>query len=450
MGEQSPRAPGAMTSLMRAFPEAAGPQVLRLARVEAQKVVDERLHKGDVLVGDSPHATLHLDRPPTTLFVSEKDGWALALPDGVRARVATSAGPEELVGPARRVLPRGARGRVSVGATQLLFQLVAAPPRMPAPQLPLTMQSRGGVDWAFLCIAAASFLAHFGFVGVVQADWLDPIVDDEGATAALIVEAKKRNDVPVEDPQKPILVTPDKAPKDEKVAKVVDDGKGSPVKGTTGPASPKAPSTTNLSALDKELDDLDVAVLGSMGAGQTVSSVMKKGDKAVDAALDEVAKKNTGVNTDGTVLKEGGNPVTGPIAGTPGLAKLGDPKGKAPGGPGTTPGDEPKGPTVVPAEPQAIPPPSCGGCSEVIPKWKWRFKACYAKELAKNPEAAGTVKVAVETDADGKVLSAAGVPSGSLSPAVALCVANVFYSMKFGESAEGMKLNVPVILNPAK
>lgn len=449
MGEQSPRAPGAMTSLMRAFPEAAGPQVLRLARVEAQKVVDERLHKGDVLVGDSPHATVHLDRAPATLFASEKEGWILALPAGVHARIATETGPEELVGPARRVLPRSARGRVSLGATQLLFQLVAAPPRMPAPQLPLAVQGRGGVDWAFLCIAAASFLAHFGFVGVVQADWLDPIVDDDGATAALIVETKKRNDLPIED-KKPIEVTADKTPKDDKVAKVDDGGKGSPVKGKAGPSTPKAPSTTDLSALDKQLDDLHVGVLGSMGAGPTVSSVMKKGDKAVDAALDEVAKKNSGVDADGTTLKEGANPVTGPIVGSNGLDKLGDPKSKVPGTTPKAPGDEPKGPTVVPAEPMTIPPPTCGGCGSVIPKAKWRFKACYVKELAKNPDAAGTVKVAVETDAAGKVLSAAGVPSGTLSPAVAQCVANAFYSLTFEETAEGMKMNVPVILNPSK
>ena len=446
-----PRAPGAMTSLMRAFPEAKGAQVLRLARVEAQKVVDERLHRGEVAIGDSPHATIHLDRPAARLFAPEGDGWVLSLPEGARARVALESGPEEIVGPAQRALPRSARGRVTVGATQLLFQLVAAPPIMPPAQLPLAVQGRGSIDWAFLCIAAASFLAHFGFVGAVQADWLDPIVDDEGATAALIVEAQKnRPDVPPED--KPVDKS---APTDDKTPKKTDDGKVAKVDGkfgfvkNLGPSKAKSTSV-DLTALSKDLDDLHVGVLGSMGAGPTVSSVMKKGDTAVESAIDEVAKKNNGVDKDNPMLKTG-TPVTGPIAGTNGLDKIGDAKSNPnPGNTSTAPGDAVKVP--LPAEPSANPigPNVPKDANSVIAGAKWRFKACYTKELSKNPDAAGTVKVTVETDAGGKVLSSSGAPGGTLSANVAQCVQNAFYALKFADTDTGATFNVPVVLQPAK
>ena len=51
----------------------------------------------------------------------------------------------------------------------------------PRPQLPLSV--KGGlasqIDWNLTIIAAFSFLLHFGLIGAMYSDWMDPVVNDD-------------------------------------------------------------------------------------------------------------------------------------------------------------------------------------------------------------------------------------------------------------------------------
>ena len=47
------------------------------------------------------------------------------------------------------------------------------------------------IDWTTTIIAAFSFLFHFGAVGSIYSDWMDPIVDDEVDVAALLESVKQ-------------------------------------------------------------------------------------------------------------------------------------------------------------------------------------------------------------------------------------------------------------------
>ncbi len=86
------------------------------------------------------------------------------------------------------------------------------------------------------------------------------------------------------------------------------------------------------------------------------------------------------------------------------------------------------------------------GADAVIARNRWRFKACYNKQLALDPGAAGTIKVSVSTNADGEVTSATQV--SSTAPAMlSACTTTAFKSMKF-DPAAAAKFTVPVVFSP--
>ena len=104
------------------------------------------------------------------------------------------------MGPAYQIrLTDEARGKVVIGETTFLFQFVAPPPVQPRPQLPLSV--KGGlasqIDWSLTIIAAFSFLLHFGLVGAMYSDWMDPVVNDD-LTAGLLDMVQKTVPPPVE------------------------------------------------------------------------------------------------------------------------------------------------------------------------------------------------------------------------------------------------------------
>ncbi|WP_410961609.1 hypothetical protein, partial [Salmonella sp. SAL4457] len=64
------------------------------------------------------------------------------------------------------------------------------------------------IDWTTTIIAAFSFLFHFGAVGSIYSDWMDPVVDDELDVAQLLESVKQLPPPPVELPPKEDAETP--------------------------------------------------------------------------------------------------------------------------------------------------------------------------------------------------------------------------------------------------
>src|SRR5215470_6123121 len=201
--------PGQMTAVMRAMPQASGPKVLRIGLVQGGKVIEERVIKQrtHVTIGPSEKSMFVVPSqsvPPNfRLFELVGNEYQLNFLDGMTGRVALQTGISDLAalrGQAKRT-PQGAyqvrltedsRGKVVVGETTFLFQFVAPPPIQPKPQLPVSV--KGGlssqIDWTMTIIAAFSFLFHFGMVGAIYSDWMDPVVDDELNIAGLIDSVK--------------------------------------------------------------------------------------------------------------------------------------------------------------------------------------------------------------------------------------------------------------------
>ncbi len=193
--------PGQMTAVMRAMPQVTGPKVLRIGLVQGGKVIEERVIKQrtSVTIGPSEKSMFVIPSKaiPPNFKVFELQGgeYSLNFLDGMTGRVALKTGISDLAAlkaQAKRVpmgnvqayqvqLSEEARGKVVVGETTFLFQFVAPPPVQPKPQLPVSVRSglASDIDWTTTIIAAFSFLFHFGAVGSIYSDWMDPVVDDE-------------------------------------------------------------------------------------------------------------------------------------------------------------------------------------------------------------------------------------------------------------------------------
>jgi TonB family protein len=424
---------GAITAAMRAARVDVRAHALRVARVERGRIVEERvLRETKTLEG--------------ARLVRAGERWMIELAEGATARVADAEGVRTCGGGLSFALANDARGRLVVGEVTYLFQVVVPAPRSTAP-LPLSVLARAErVDLRFAAVAAVSLLVHFGFVGAVQADFMDPTVDDAQESARLIVQATSRPFVVQEEKAtepNPEPSLPTSEPPTAAKPAAVDAQSAT---ATTAPVGPGRPAPASLDALNGTLDALTLATLGSMQKGGPPKP--DPTTTAPDGALDEVAKKQGGTELDGPALKTapGG---AGPIAAVnkPGW-NVGETKIKPLEPPKAAPSAEP---TVKPSEPLVLPP---GGdppedVDSTIARNRWRFRACYAKELAARPDAAGTVKVKVSVADDGTTADVT-ILSSDFSSTLNACMQSAFTAMKFKPAEKRSVFTVPVQLTQAR
>ena len=201
--------PGQMTAVMRAMPQVTGPKVLRIGLVQGGKVIEERVIKQrtHVTIGPSEKSMFVVPSqsvPPIfRLFELVGNEYHLNFLDGMTGRVALQTGISHLAAlrgqakrsaagslpsPPDRRLARQGRG----GRNDVPLPVRRPAPVQPKPQLPVSVKgdSRVEIDWTMTIIAAFSFLFHFGMVGAIYSDWMDPVVDDEVNIAGLIDSVK--------------------------------------------------------------------------------------------------------------------------------------------------------------------------------------------------------------------------------------------------------------------
>lgn len=445
--------PGPMTMAMRALPEPEGPRVLRVGRIEGGRVIEERLlrRRGHVTVGTGHANTLvasGADVPDSMrLFELAGDRYLLRLDDKLRGRVASGDGVVDVAEARARdasatlALSDDARGKVVLGETTFLFQMVAPPPAQARPQLPLSVTAAAGgqIDWVFTIVAACSFLLHFGFASAVNGEWFDPIVDDDQATGTLI-QAVRDHGAP------PPLEPPRLEAKPEPTAVVAQGPKPTdptPTRTTTptrtAHPSHRAPSPEHgrtaqndaiANRLNERADDLVVSLLGTPGASEgPVASTLKPGSVTPIDQVDQVALQTPdGVAIGGPRLRnQDGSKrelpkLDGPSSLTPG------PKIVATAAPSASAVVGPAVPKVDRTDPTTVA-PGYAGADAVVGKNRWRYRACYAKALDVDPDAGGTVTVTVNVNAEGKVTSATA--SGGAPSLLGTCTAGAFKQMDF-------------------
>ena len=455
--------PGQMTAVMRAMSIQTGPKVLRIGLVQGGRVIEERIIKQrtTVNVGSNERSTFviqsQLVPPMFKLFELIFTDYHLNFLDGMTGRVALASGITDLnalKGQAKKVnnvyqvkLTEEARGKVVIGDTTFLFQFVAPPPVQPRPQLPLAV--KGGVaaqiDWTLTIIAAFSFLLHFGLVGAMYSDWMDPVVSDEFNVAGLVDMMKNIPPPPqTETPVDPNANQTADAKSTAPTPKPSGGAGGS--KGSAG-ASKAAGSVGDkqAAALAAQADAMQMQMLAALGGGPSTQGALNRSDiPPVD--LSGAAASGAGVAHGNGDLKVGGGggAVQGGGKGG-GLGALGGGT-KGTGGDGSAGGERkvegPKADAQIGGTSASVP---VSDADRVIAGLRPRFKACYQTGLNSDPNMSGKVVVSAKVAPNGEVQSADIASNSGLSPGVASCIAGVVKRAQFNApGGGGSTLQIPV------
>ena len=461
---------GEMTSVMRAVATATGRKILRIGLVERGKVSDERVmrERTDVTVGPTEKSTFvvltNRVPPKFKLFERVGDGYVLNVVEGMTGRIALDtriANLDELCQGVRPVrqgaaqcypirLTEAARGRVTLGETTFLFQFVAAPLAQAKPQLPLSVRTGFGIDWTTTVIAAISFLFHFGLVGAIYSDWLDPMLDENITVAQLIDQLNQLPPPPpVEDklaeaPTSTAVATsaPTSAP--STAAKLA--GTSSKSNATGGHA--RSSTDARNAQIGDELTKLNVQMLATLNAdGPSTDVVLERPDNAA-ALIDEAAKSQNGVGRNIAGLNLGGDAAYNGRPGESGRngliadAHRGD---DGPASTGKTKDVKPPAPPQVSAG-AAVKGGTVANAGQVVAGLAGAFRRCYEAGLRDNPDMRGKFNVTAKIGAGGEVLSA--VPSGgggTLSGAVMGCAAQRVQGAQFSApDGGGATIVIPI------
>ena len=452
--------PGQMTAVMRAMSVAAGPKVLRIGVVQSGRVIEERIIKQriTVTVGSNEKSMFVIPSqavpPMFKLFELIGSDYYLNFLDGMTGRVALATGITELgalrgqakkVGGAYQVkLTEEARGKVVVGETTFLFQFVAPPPVQPRPQLPLAV--KGGIastiDWTLTIIAAFSFLLHFGLVGAMYSDWMDPVVGDDFNVAGLVDLMKN---IPAPPVVEPTATNPVATATATATAAAQKPSGAAGAKASSAGKSAGQVSDAKAAALAAQADQMQMQMLAALNGGSSVQGALNRSDiPPVD--LSGAAASNAGVAHGNGDLKigGGGSPVQGGGKGG-GLAGIGGGTGGS--GTGAGAGTETKvaGPTGVAQVGGSTATVPISDADRVIAGLRARFRSCYQTGLNSDPSMSGKVLISAKVGPNGEVSSADVASNTGLSPTVAQCIAGVVKRATFSApGGGGSTLQIPV------
>ncbi|HZU84137.1 MAG TPA: AgmX/PglI C-terminal domain-containing protein [Polyangiaceae bacterium] len=425
-----------------------GPKVLRIGLVAAGRILEERIVKQrtTVTVGPSERSTFVVQAnvpPQFKLFELIGSDYYLNFLDGMTGRVALASGITDLaamkgqakrVGPAYQIrLTDEARGKIVIGETTFLFQFVAPPPVQPRPQLPLSV--KGGmasqIDWNLTIIAAFSFLLHFGLIGAMYSDWMDPVVSDD-ITAGLLDMVQKTLPPPVETNETPTssASSTDTAPAPTQAPKAQ-------------PKSNGAPDAKVVSGLMQEAETARIAILAALNGGPNINGAMKD-DNGAPVDLNSLANRSGGVsNTTGGLNLPGG--AGGPIRPGAGGGLQGL-RGGETGGASTTAG------TIVKVVPvgdvqygqSAMSVPVANAEAVIRSQIHPGAKKCYQRGLESDPTQAGKIVILIKVAPSGEVDTATVQSNAGLSAQVANCITSVARRAKFdAPGPSGSQISVP-------
>jgi len=453
-----------MTAVMRAMSVQTGPKVLRIGLVQSGRVVEERIIKQrtTVTVGSNERAVFVIPSqavpPMFKLFELIGNDYHLNFLDGMTGRVALASGITDLQalkGQAKKVnnvyqmkLTEEARGKVVIGETTFLFQFVAPPPVQPRPQLPLAV--KGGIaaqiDWSLTIIAAFSFLLHFGIVGAMYSDWMDPVVGDDFNVAGLVDMMKNIPPPPVtEQPVTDPNVNATATATATAAAPKSGGGAGGKTAGSGQSKSAGSVGDKQAAALAAQADQMQMQMLAALGGGSAVQGALNRSDiPPVD--LSGAAASGAGVAHGTGDLKVGGG--GGALQGGgkgPGLGGLGGgTKGSGEGGSAGTERkvEGPKGDAQLGGSTATVP---ISDADRVIAGLRPRFRQCYQTGLNSDPSMSGKVVITAKVGPNGEVSDANVSQNTGLSQSVASCIANVVKRAQFNPpGGGGSTLNIPV------
>ncbi|MFO0548734.1 MAG: AgmX/PglI C-terminal domain-containing protein [Polyangiaceae bacterium] len=466
---------------MRAVPtpNAVGPRVLRVGLVQAGKIIEERVieDRSHVLIGPSEKSTFVLPTktlPPTfRLFERLGDDYVLNFTDAMNGRVALKSGLSDLdslrpnvrrtrqsgVDVSQVPLPQDSRGKVVVGDTIFLFQFVPPTPQVARPQLPVSVKSGLAIDWNTTLIAAFSFLFHFGLIGSIYSDWMDPPLNEDLSVQLLIETVKALPPPPQEEQEKTEEVATEAtaaataaatAPSPAATAKTAskgDRGVSGPSGGNTGKTGRGTMSEADRVSLSNDLDRFNVEMTGALnGPGVSTDQVLTDADVPM-GRLNDANQSSSGSGFGKVAFGSQTGPTGRPGEnGKDGLKDLGD-KGKneQPTAPGSSrPVAGPKTGNAAIGSPTATG-SRVANAASVVAGMTSGFRRCYNAGLKTDPDMQGSVRITAKIGPNGEVTSATPSGGGGLSAQVVGCVVSRVASAQFDKpEGGGATIVIPV------
>jgi TonB family protein len=465
-----------MTMAMQAVQvKPSGPKVLRIGIIQAGKIVEERIirKRETVTVGSSEknHFVVHGEGVPARFELFQLVGadYILNFTDRMSGRVGLPGGVQDLdqmrqSGAARNAgthfqvkLSDNSRGKVVLGATTLLFQFVLPPPMQPRPQLPAA--ARAGfvrsIDWLFTAFAVFTFMTMFGFIVYLEnSDW--PLAQGIEAVPAEVarmiyeeppppVEEKKEEEASTEEAQAP-------APKEEKHAEAQKE----PAPDKQAQEAAQAEKTARIA--QEAAQSAEALIVGALSseAGGALADVLAGG--AVTGNAQDILSQAAGV---GVAQSASGGALRTRSGGGSGSGQLGLGSLSRRGGAEATTG---RGEGQAVAE-RAIKGKTdlgsggdIGGSGEfdsalVVRMIKTRIgaiRACYERELRRNPTLSGKVTIQFTIEERGNVSGVKVSENTTSDDAVGECVANAIQRFRFNPGPQGgsVSFSYPFVFAP--
>lgn len=461
----------------------SGPKVLRIAVIQAGKIIEERIvrTRETVTVGSSErnHFVIHGTGVPARfeLFELSADEYVLNFTDAIVGRVGVAGGVQDLAqarinGAAHNAgdhfqlpLTEHSRGRVVLAGTTLLFQFVQPAPVQPRPRLPIAARSGviRSIDWTFTALLAFTFMTMFGLVVYLEnADYplersLASVPED---VAHLIFE-----EPPPPPPEEPVKVEKVEAPAPSKAEAPAPPAKASepepPAQKAQEHAAPDAAQAERTTRIAQETSQAaEALIVGALGAqaGGALADVLAGG--AVTGKAEDILAQASGVGVaqgaSGGTLRTRSGGSTG--SGQTGLGSL-----SRHGGAETTEGQaEGKGVVerAIRGRTEVGTGQDIGGSGEfdaslVVQMIKNRIgaiRACYERELKRNPTLAGKVTVQFTIEPQGNVSGVKVADNTTGEAAVGTCVANAVQRFRFNPGPQGgsVSFSYPFVFAPQR
>ena len=433
---------------MSPSPPAAQRRLLRVGIIHGRRVVEERVlaQLGDVTIGTSPRSTFIVpwDEAPRRWRLFEARGGRrfLHLAGNMTARIADGAAVTSVdarTGQARPIpLSERARGKVTVGDTTVLFQLMRPPPPQPRPQLPHSIRRRvvAEVDRLFAVVLGLTALLHVAVVVYLrQVDWpRRPLLEE--IPDRFIQMSRARRPPPPPAAQAAVAVPEPRAPL-----------RPHPVVPTTSARPARAPVKTRgeLEAEVKRMGLIPLLTAPAADGRSPLRDLLANG--AVDRSLDEALRDVAGVTVAGS---DGLRGLPHPGSGT---GRVGVPIDLRGGAHIAEAG--PNGPVAerdISSHLKFVPPVVESGHADVasitseIRARRKAIAACYERALKQRPTLTGKLVVRFSIAAAGTV-SAVDIDDDTLdAPEVGACVRALVLHWRFPPPAGApVELSFPFV-----
>ena len=467
-----------MTMAMQAFPtKPTGPKVLRIGIIQSGKIVEERIVRGreTVTVGSSEknHFVVQGEGVPSSfeLFQRVGDDYILNFTDQMSGRVGLPGGVQDLDrmregGAARNAgahwqikLSDTSRGKVVIAATTLLFQFVFLPPAQPRPQLPAA--ARAGfvrsIDWLFTSFVVFTFMTMFGFIVYLEnEDWrieegIASVPDD---IAQMIFEEPPPPPEEVVEEGEEMEAEEAEAPAPQK-AEPAPSKEPAPGPNKEEEAAANAEKTARIA--EEAAQAAEALIVGALSAeaGGALADVLAGG--AVTGNAQDILSQAAGVGvaqsaSGGTLRTRSGGGTGSGEQGLGALSKRGE---------GTTTGRSEGGAVAertIKGKTDLGTGGDIGGAGEfdasiVVQMIKTRIgaiRACYERELKRNPTLAGKVTIQFTIEERGNVSGVKVAENTTGDTAVGQCVANAIQRFRFNPGPEGgsVSFSYPFVFAP--